>query len=301
MNLINTLQCFFVVIIFTLLLSHETFGEQLTDVKIAPTDDVHILADLNDPTDTSELMKKNTGSLDSIQLFSSWNVTESNNAFVAIGYLKFDLSQQNTHNLEKAEIKLLAREVSLSETPKNVVLLHVPNNNWKESDITYLKRPSYSTTIAASSEISTPNTWYSWDVTNLVKQNPAAELSVALTFETAKVNTQDYVSFYSKEFSNKDYVPYLALSYSPNTAPLLDTEFEQESPSNFFVTIIISGIVGAVVSGIVTKTIISKNKSGFTPKPKQSIQIEKTQCKNCGKILPKQFKYCPFCSTQLNQ
>lgn len=270
---------------------------QSESMMLIPTDDAHVLADLGDPTDSLGLMQKNVGNLETIELLSSWNVTGPKNAFVAIAYLKFDISKQNLHNLEKAELKMLAREVALSESPKNVVLVHVPNNNWKESDITYLKRPSFSTTAVSTVAIESSNTWYSWDVTDLVKQNPGSELSIALTFDVAKDNTQDYVSFYSKESENKDNLPYLALSYSEAPPiPLVDSSLQGTN----YAPVIISGIIGAGVAAFTTKLIISRKEQ----KPKvisrqSSTQLEKVQCKNCGKILPKQFKFCPFCSTQI--
>lgn len=268
-------------------------------IIILPSDDAYVLADLSDPTDTSGLMQTNAGNLDSIQLFSSWNATENNNAIVTIGYLKFDTSKQNNYNLEKAELKMLTREVALSETPKNVVVVHASNNNWKESDITYLKRPTFSTTITSSAAIATPNTWYSWDVTDLVKQNPGSELSVAVTFDVAKDNTQDFVSFYSKEFPNKDNAPYLALTYSSSPMPLFDSG--NQGASNFVFTVLISGIIGAIIGGFTTKVILSrtKQKSPQSDFKQPSTPPDKIQCKNCSKILPKQFKFCPFCSTQI--
>lgn len=284
---------------FVFLSSYETFGEQSTTIKITPIDDAHVLADLNDPADSQGLMQTNAGSLESIQLLSAWNVTEGNNAFVTIGYLKFDVSQQKTHNLEKAELKMLTQEVILSEMPKNVALLHVSNNNWNESDITYLNRPSFSTTITSVAAISAQNTWYSWDVTDLLKQNPGSDLSVALTFETAKDKTQDFVSFYSKDYQDKDYSTYLALYYAQERTPLDDFNFE----TSILAIIVISGITSAVVGGFVAKFVFSRGKHK-TPKPvlqQQNIHQEKIQCKTCGKMLPKQFKYCPFCSTQINQ
>ena len=267
-----------------------SFAQAENFVKLVPSDDAHVLTDLNDSEDTGRLMQTNAGSLESIQLFSSWNATENENTILTIGYLKFDTTKQKTHDLEKVELRMLTREVLLSETPKNVVVVHVPNNNWSESDITYLKRPSFSTTIASLAAITAPNTWYSWDVTDLVKQNPSAELSVAITFETAKDKTQDLVSFYSKEFPNKEYSPYLALYYTT------DSTLPSSSENSNFAAIIISGLVGAGIASFITKSIISKNKS------KQSdTKPERVQCKNCGKMLPLQFKFCPFCSTQVNQ
>lgn len=298
MNLIKIFQSFFVLLLFLPLLSYETFAEQSTPIKLAPTDDAHVLADLSDPQDIRGLMQSNAGNVDSIQLISSWNVTEINSAIVTIGYLKFDVSQQKTYNLEKAELKMLAREVILDETPKTVALLHVANNNWKESDITYLKRPTYSTTIASSAEITTPNTWYSWDVTDLVKQNPGSELSVALTFQTGKDNTEDIVSFYSKEFTNNENAPYIALYYTTDSTVDLSGD-----DSNLFTAIIISGLVGAAAASFITKLFVSKNKDkpSKTDIKQASKTPEKIQCKNCGSILPQKFKFCPFCSTQVNQ
>jgi hypothetical protein len=122
-------------------------------------------------------------------------------------------------------------------------------------------RPFFSTVISSSVEIAAPNTWYSWDVTELVRQNPASELSVALTFETGRDNTQDYVSFYSKEFPNKDYFPYLTLYYSTDSIkPPNDLSEEQGTP-NYLITVIISGVTSAVVAGLITKLVITKKKN----------------------------------------
>ncbi|MGQ0376385.1 MAG: DNRLRE domain-containing protein, partial [Nitrososphaerota archaeon] len=251
MNFANILLGIIILTNFVLLSSYEIFGEQPTTVKISPTDDAHVLADLNDPVDKNGLMQINTGNQEAIELLSSWNVTENQNAFVTIGYLKFDLTKQNINKLEKAELKMLTKDVVLSETPKNVVLLHASNNNWKESDITYLKRPTFSTTITSSTEISTINTWYSWDVTELIRQNPASELSVALIFETGRDNTQDYVSFYSKEASNSGLAPFLELTFVP------ESEFTFVDSAELGNISLYAGIA-IVVGGLVVGFFISK-------------------------------------------
>jgi hypothetical protein len=285
------------IILLFLLTSNFVSSLAESEIKLQPTDDAHILADLSDPADTSRLMQTNTGNFDSIEMVSAWNATEADNAFVSIGYLKFDLSKQNNYNLEKAELKMLTREVALSETPKKVVLLHVSNSNWKESDITYLKRPFFSTTVASSAEIAAQNTWYSWDVTELVKQNPGSELSFALTFETGRDNAQDYVSFYSKEFPNTEFWPHLVLSYSSLPTPSFDSSSQDP---HHLTSVIISGLIGAAIGTFTTKIIITrgKQKTSKSTTRQSSIQQERVQCKGCGKMLPKFFKFCPFCATK---
>lgn len=292
MNFTNIFLGIIVLTNFALLSPYETFGEQSKIEKLVPTDDAHVLADLSDPTDSNRLMQTNAGNLDSIQLLSSWNVTENNNAFVTTGYLKFDLTKQNIYNLEKAELKMLTRQVTLSETPKKVVLLHVPNNDWKESSITYLNRPPFSTIITSSADIATPNTWYSWDVTELVKQNPASELSVAITFETGKDNTQDYVSFYSKEATDSNFGPFLELTFTPESA--FSNNIELSSISLY------AGIAIAA-GGILGGYFISKRKANiFTEnvKPKRPSRIN---CSGCSSLIPVNFKFCPICGSKMNQ
>jgi hypothetical protein len=282
----------FSIVLFILFFSNNTISAQ-NEAKIIPTDDAYVLADLSDPKDASGLMQTNTGNLEVIELISSWNVTENNNAYVTMGYLKFDLSKQNTYNLEKAELKVLTREVALSETPKNVVLLHVSNNNWKESDITYLKRPFFPTVISSSAEIATANTWYSWDVTNLVMQNPGSELSVALTFETGRDNTQDYVSFYSKEATDS-LAPFLELTFVPESEPILSDNDEMNNVSLYAgIAIAVGGILGGYT--------ISKRKAGAASRNEQLTPRPHVKCSTCNSLIPTNFKFCPICGSKMNQ
>jgi hypothetical protein len=78
--------------------------------------------------------------------------------------------------------------------------------------------------------------------------------------------------------------------------------FELSSQEKSYHTpIIISGVIGAAVGAFTTKVIITIRKQK-SPKPiptQSKTPQEKVQCKVCGKMLPKFFKFCPFCATQI--
>lgn len=227
---------------FALLSSYETFGEQSTTVKISPTDDAYVVADLNDKIDISSLKQTNTGSDEFIHLISALNITENQSTVVSVAYLKFDLSEYETESIQDATLYMFASSVKLDNNPKNIALISVDYDNWDESEITYLQRPFFSTTIDAISVISEPSKWYSWDITEVIKKNKDSKLSLALTFETGKDFTSDLATFYSKETNITENVPYLEIKYVIN-----------EELTNYTLAIIGGVIVTAAITAAVLK------------------------------------------------
>ena len=238
----NFIKIFYIIsLVLVLLLSYETFGEQSTTVKISPTDDAYVVANLNDKIDISSLKQTNTGSDEFIHMISALNITENQSTVVSVAYLKFDLSEYETESIQDATLYMFASDVKLDNSPKNIALIFVDDDNWNESEITYLQRPFFSTTIDAISVISEPGKWYSWDITEVVRNNNDSELSLALTFETGKDFTSDLATFYSKESDITENTPYLEIKY-----------FDQQ-PVDYTLAIIGGIIVTVIIVAIVLK------------------------------------------------
>ena len=206
------------------------------------TDDAYVVADLNDKIDISSLKQTNTGSDEFIHMISALNITENQSTVVSVAYLKFDLSEYETESIQDATLYMFASGVKLDNSPKNIALIFVDDDNWNESEITYLQRPFFSTTIDAISVISEPGKWYSWDITEVVKKNKDSELSLALTFETGKDFTSDLATFYSKESDITENTPYLEIKYVVN-----------EKLTNYTLAIIGGFIATVVIVAIVLK------------------------------------------------
>ena len=229
------------VLFFSFYLIIDNTHAQSDIIKIIPTDDAYVIADLNDKIDVSGLKQTNSGSDELINMISAWNITENQSTVVSVAYLKFDLSEYETESIQTATLYMFAKDVVLDNSPKNIALIFVDDDNWNESEITYLQRPFFSTTIDAISVISEPNKWYSWDITEVIKKNKDSEISLALTFETGKDFTSDLVTFYSKESNITENVPYLEIKYS------------DQQPTGYIQYIIIGMIIVGVIVFVVLK------------------------------------------------
>lgn len=259
-------------------------AQELKTIDLIPTDDAYVVVDLNDPDNIKGQKNLNTGDLDFLKLWYAWNVTESQEKIATLVYLKFNLRDQNPENIINANLKMRPFATFLAEA-KPVSVVYVPDNNWSESEITYETRPQYPPEDIISTNIENIEEWYSWDLTDLVRENIGSELSIVLRFYTIHDKTEELVTFYSKEAKHS---PYLEIKYSEPT--INTTSF-----------LIIGGIIAVVAGGIVVKY-LKKKPSHKIENTKISAPKEprKFQCKNCGKTVLETFKLCPFCGTTIN-
>lgn len=265
------------------------WAQQEKTIRLEPTDDAYVTVDLSDPQDEQGLQQLHTGDLEFLKLWYAWNVTENQERITTVVYLKFDLTEVDPEEVESAELNMLPYIIRLTADFGGVEMVKVPSNDWSETTITYQDRPLYTTNATTSSLVSTANNWFSWDLTESVKESAGSELSVALGFETIYQNTEELLTFYSKESANKANVPYLEIS-------LVQPAF---SDSDGYLPII-GGVVAAIVGGgAAAAFLMFRKRTGTVSRPSgkpPTVQPgTKAKCFSCGKIIPRGLFACPLC------
>ena len=111
-------------------------------IELIPTDDAYVLANLQDPTDTQELRKLNSGNLDHLKIGYAINTADIPNQNLGTALLKFDLGDLSDKQIDSVTLRLYADQIQLSE-PQDVGVFLVNNSTWNESTITYDTMPAF--------------------------------------------------------------------------------------------------------------------------------------------------------------
>ena len=183
--------------------------------KLYPIDDAYVITDVTDPQDLKNYQKINTGFLDFIRLSYALNVDPEQSQLLTMGYLKFDLSEINKEKIQNITLKMKSINIQKLQDTIGVDVAHVTQSSWSESDLIFSSRPLPTLDSLVSTEISEPESWNSWDVTNFITDDDS--VSLALGLSKMNTNSEELVSFYSKE--NRENSPYLEIKY---TEPIND-------------------------------------------------------------------------------
>lgn len=274
-------------------------------VNITPTDDAFIAANLSDPDDIEGFQKTTTGNLDFLRSSYSYNSTKNQEQIMTIPHLKFDLGDIESDKVINAILKLTPSVINTPiGVPPQLDLGLVSDNNWNESEITFLNQPGYSMSDLISS-IFIYDTWYSWDVTDLVKENAGSSLSVVFGFKYIYNNTEELVTFHSKEAEDPENFPVIEIKYVAEIQPTPSSLQENETDDIF---VIIVGILAVVVVGIIIalilqmknlKQLAAEQVTTTSEKPRTDSQkqepSQEIKCESCGKTLAEDYKVCPYC------
>lgn len=275
------------------------WAQQEKTIRLEPTDDAFIAVDLNDPQDEQGLQQLHTGDLEFLKLWYAWNVTENQERITTGVYLKFDLTEVDPEEVESAELNMQPFIVRLTTAVfEGVEIVKIPSNDWNEMAITYQNRPLYPTNAATSSLVITANNWFSWDLTEYVKESAGSELSVAMGFENIYQNTEELLTFYSKESANKTNVPYLEIALAQPVIAQQKIDQTTFSDSDEYLPII--GLVAAIVGGgAAVAFLMFRKRTGTVSRPSgkpPTVQTgTKAKCFSCGKIIPRGLFACPLC------
>jgi hypothetical protein len=186
-------------------------------ISLNPTDDAFVLNNFSDPDDIEGYQITNTGDLDFLKSWYAMNATENQEQLISNSYLKFDLTDIESDKVINANLKLVPKTLVTSQNvPPSLELSTVDTSNWNESEINYTNRPLHDlagdfiiNTIISEKEIGL----YNWDLTELVKENSGSELSVVYSNSDIYENTEEIISFYSKETENQNNAPVLEIEY----------------------------------------------------------------------------------------
>jgi len=181
-----------------MLLSISAFAEE--QIILNPTDDAFVLADLHYEDDPEGLRQINMGASEILQVYYSWNVTATENQYVSPAYLKFDLTDLISDEIDSATLRIYVESGVTPFASADVGVYFTSYLDWSESNLTY-------DTSAILSDLRgiipiTSQNWYVLDLTTLVKENSGKQLGLGLFFTEIKPNNEEIVVFSSKESAN---------------------------------------------------------------------------------------------------
>jgi LPXTG-motif cell wall-anchored protein len=287
-------------------------------IELSPSDDAYVATDRYDPQDIQGLNKINTGNLPFLKVWNAWNVTATGKQYItSVVYLKFDLTNVKSDNIESASLILSPFVMNLTSTSRQVDAYTALDSNWNESTITYGTAPRVSADQNSTSIIdpSSINKNVSWDITKQVKSHAGSFLTLALLLKLSFLHNEEIVDFYSKESTDPLTKPKLELVTMPETI------FGGTDSSYGYV---IGGIivVAVAIGGFV---IIKRKKKNSASPDNKSSSVQTTSslprqesdtkqatgkqksdmsatilCKACGKLILRDFKVCPYCASQQN-
>lgn len=280
-------------------------------IRLIPTDDAFVIANLSDPDDVEGFQTINTGNFDFLKSWYAWNVSKHQEQIITNSYLKFNLSDIESDKVINAQLKLVPQVLKTTfEVPPHLELSKVDTNDWNETEINYSNKPSHDEeNFIVNTIISNPankHDWYTWDITELVKQSSGSKLSVVYYNSDIINNSEEVVSFYSKEAKDPENFPVLEIKYVAEI--LLIPSSLQENETDYTLAAIVGVLVVAAGIGIFITLILRKKslkqlaaKQITTPseKPRTDSKNQKPsqeiKCKSCGKTLAEDFKVCPYC------
>jgi hypothetical protein len=125
-------------------------------------------------------------------------------------YIKFDLSPYTPgiHNMSSATLRLYAWYVS--GPTAHVAVCDCSGVSWREFEITWQNAPSFILVACGTTTIAIEDSWYSWDVTDLVKNNLGRNMTLVLT--VTDVEESYSISYRSRQSSSN--APELLIEYS---------------------------------------------------------------------------------------
>jgi len=275
------------------------WAQQEKTIRLEPTDDAFVAVDLNDPQDEDGLQQLHTGDLEFLKLWYAWNVTENQERITTVVYLKFDLTEVDPEEVEGAELNMQSYITRITNVSRGVDIVKVPSNDWNETAITFQDRPLYPANAPASSRVSIVNNWHSWDLTESVKESAGSELSVAMGFGNIYQNTEELLTFYSKESANKTNVPYLEIALAQPVIAQQKIDQTTFSDSDEYLPII-GGVIAVIVGGgAAAAFLMFRKRTGSVSRPSgkpPTVQTDtKAKCFSCGGIIPRGLFACPLC------
>lgn len=179
-------------------------------LKLIPTDDAFIGLDFTNVNDVFGLRTLNTGNDTSLAVWYAYNVTDAKELIVATANMKFDLSGINPEDVIEANLKLYPHTIRFSGGEQVISAFDLKNNDWEESTASFANGPRLSDTEISFTIVDVPEKWYSWDVTDFVKNYSGSDASVSLGYQNFFSGHEEQAVFHSKE-SSVNVSPYLEI------------------------------------------------------------------------------------------
>lgn len=185
-------------------------SESSNKTTLIPTDDTFLTVDVNNIDDPLGLHELKAGDDDFINIWYANNVTSNQEYLVSYGVMKFDLSEILLEDVANVNLKMKTMRVGSTGGDKIISVYDLNNTNWNESTLTHATNPGFDSTLLDTIEISRPNIWHSWNISNIFKENNNSEISLGLNYDMFYSGHEEQTVFYSKE---SKFPPYLEITF----------------------------------------------------------------------------------------
>ena len=211
----NKSKILFLAIFIIILIPYiqSTYSQQISTAKPAfylpPTDDAFVVVY---PDDSMKFQSVNTDNENFLNIWSLHGVSPEYSGENAITYLKFDLRGVDVESLKFAHLKIWPLIINF-ENVEEIELFYTQDNNWNESNITYLSRPIINSEPILTLEITTLRTWHYFDITEIVENNIDSEITLALNFKEKQSNQERVIEYSSNESIDESLRPSIVFTY----------------------------------------------------------------------------------------
>jgi len=174
-------------------------------------------------------------------------------------YIKFDLSNIPSNvEIISAKLELYSMSVTM---PSQISMYYCSDNAWNEREITYANAPEYDATPITTTYVSRANAWYSWDLTDNVRNVRGRQLTQVLQISFS--SEPNHLSFYSKEAPDSSYWPRLIINQGKLVGASFITCHVTAKTIQLGETLEITGAISPPHSGVPV-TIAFKSADGST-------------------------------------
>ena len=216
-------------LIISIIFGASVYAQESNILKLLPTDDAFVVADINDFFDSQKIRLQNTGDSKFLKTWYAWSVTEAKSFYISLSQLKFNLTDVEP-GFSRATINIKPIGITvLNQTQPVINLYSIDDNSWTEQTLTYSNKPDHSLDPKSQFVISEPDKWHSWDVTSYIEDNLGSEVSVAFGFAEIYFEHEELIIFYSKEADDPRNSPYLQIEYDTKEAISKDEQDTDES------------------------------------------------------------------------
>jgi len=196
-------------VISSSLLLIPVYAQESNVVRLYPTDDTFVIADINDPDDIKGLQEHVLGELDVFTTWYSWNVSDETKIF-SMSYLKFDLTNISSNEIESATLLLYANKTQTVELAPNFAIYSLNSTSWSEKDLSYNDNVAPLERISDIIAINDPGL-YELDITPYVIDNADSEIAIAGRFTNFVDKAAEVITFISKDSPSFNYHPVLVI------------------------------------------------------------------------------------------
>jgi len=178
--------------------------------KIPVLEDAYVGANYADLQGFEEMRNINTGNFNFTKIWYSYNITGTNELFVSMGFLKFDISELNPVNVVDAQLKMYNTLITTSGADRIISVFLVDSTTWSETNLTFDNRPEFVKKISVA-QIDDVNNLISWNVTDAIKESNSSELTLSIIYDIFRLGHEEQIIFNSKEALENS--PYLEIVY----------------------------------------------------------------------------------------